>query len=102
MQEYALIFIQAGAFLTYTTAMSVACFITERDGEDDEIDAECGVYGYSRMAFGNLIVLLLLCKVFLMATGIADLHGLMTFDLPRRCVFAPCVGTPVLVPTTAS
>lgn len=38
------------------------------------------------MAFGNLVLILLLAKVFLMATGIADLQTLMAFDLPRSII----------------
>jgi len=66
--------------------MSIACFAMENRKSPDEIDDICGVYGYSRIAFGNLVVILLIAKVFLMATGIADLQTLMAFDLPRSII----------------
>ena len=50
VEHYALLFMQAGAFLMYVSAMSIACFATETNKnptpEPDEIDGKrlCLVY----------------------------------------------------------
>ena len=72
--------------IAYGALSSVSCLVGVQ-GDPGLLNAElwesCGQPIMSNLCLGFLIVAIFLLKLAVLETGIADIHSLMTFDVPR-------------------
>ena len=85
-------FLEFTAVTAYGTLSTVACLAAaEPDDPSDLLDAtmweECGPIVLSNFCLGMLIVVVFFMKLAVVETGIADVHAIMTFDIPRGIKF---------------
>ena len=85
-------FLEFTAVAAYGTLSTAACLAAVGpDDSRDLLDAtmweECGPIALSNFCLGMLIVMVFLEKLAVVETGIADIHAIMTFDIPRGLKF---------------
>ena len=76
--------------VTYGMLSTISCLAgvtPTSDLLDEHMIAECGPVLFANYCLGILVLALYTCKLAIIETGLADIHSLMTLNVPRGLKF---------------